>query len=182
MVTLAIGKSYKITFMLGLAGAFLLLVPRAGQTQLADGRLTPLDTVAASIARLEQNPHFSNASLYGSARNLVSLADRWATVRPLLQQLASDPEAGPDAVSIELANADLAGGKPISKISLSASRYPALRKAKPRPPGVARTWWWASMIPGASLRRCWADAALAHWVTRIHSIAACGFPTLAHRL
>ena len=105
----------------------------------------PFDTVAASVARLEENPHFSHGSLYGSARNLVALADRWTAVRPLLQQSTNDDatEAAPEAVSIESANAFLAGGKPISKVSLGASRYSGFTQSE-----TSTAWCGANVVVG----------------------------------
>jgi hypothetical protein len=88
----------------------MLIFARTGQAQLADERLAPFDGVAAHVARLEENPHFRREALYGSVRNLVSIADRWSTLRPLLEQSASDPEPPPDAVAGESSRAFLAGG------------------------------------------------------------------------
>jgi hypothetical protein len=135
-------KSNKLAIVAGLAGAVLMLA-RTGQTQLADERLAPLDAVAAHVARLEENPHFRPELLYGSARNLVSMADRWSTVRPLLKQLANDSEPAPNAVSIELANAFLTGGKPISKVTLGASRYSGFTQSE-----TSTAWCGASVVVG----------------------------------
>jgi len=92
---------------------------------------------------LEENPHFRRELLYGSARKLVSMADRWSTVRPLLKQLVNDPEPAPDAVSIELANAFMAGGKPISKVTLGASRYSGFTQSE-----TSTAWCGASVVVG----------------------------------
>jgi hypothetical protein len=116
-----------------------------GQAQLADEQLAPLDAVAAHVAQLEENPHFRREALYGSARNLVSLADRWSTIRPLLQQSASDPELAPapDGIAGESSRDFLAGGKPISKVTLGASRYSGFTQSE-----TSTAWCGSSVVVG----------------------------------
>jgi hypothetical protein len=128
--------------MLGLAGA-VLLFGRVGHAQLADERLAPYDAAAAHVAALEENPHFSRDQLYGSVRNLVSLADRWSAVRPLLKQLIDEVQPAPESISIEVANAFLAGGKPISKVTLGASRYSGFTQSE-----TSTAWCGASVVVG----------------------------------
>jgi len=114
-----------------------------GQAQLTDERLAPLDAVAAHVARLEENPHFRREALYGSARNLVSIADRWSTLRPLLQESTSDPEPTSDSVSTESSSDILSGGKPISKVTLGASRYSGFTQSE-----TSTAWCGASVVVG----------------------------------
>jgi hypothetical protein len=128
--------------MLGLAGA-VLLFGRVGHAQLADERLAPFDAAAAHVAALEENPHFSHEQLHGGVRNLVSLADRWSAVRPLLKQLIDEVQPAPESISIEVANAFLAGGKPISKVTLGASRYSGFTQSE-----TSTAWCGASVVVG----------------------------------
>lgn len=116
---------------------------RSGQTQSADQRLAPLDAAAAHVAALEENPHFRRDALFGAARNLVSMADRWSSVRPLLEQLINDSAASPGAASMEFANAFTTGGKPISKITLGASRYSGFTQSE-----TSTAWCDASVVVG----------------------------------
>ena len=100
----------------------LLTTGGSARAQTADERLAAFDGAAARAATLEANPHFRRDALFGAARNLVALADRWTVIRPQLAQLIDLAVAAPSAVSTDFANG-FAAGKPISKVTLGASRY-----------------------------------------------------------
>lgn len=120
-------KIITIAFVLGLAGA---LSGAAGlaRAQTSDERLLPLDAATARIVKLEANPHFRRDALFGAARNLVSMADRWSSIRPLLEQ------------SIETGALT---GKPISKVALGASRYSGFTQSE-----TTTAWCGASVTVG----------------------------------
>ena len=105
-------------------------------------RLAALDASAERIGRLEANPHFRREVLFGAARNLVSLADRWSIVRPQLAQIIKQAEtsSGPGATAFAPGSAT---GKPISKVTLGASRYSGFTQSE-----TATAWCGASVAVG----------------------------------
>jgi hypothetical protein len=128
--------------VVGIVGAVLICggIVRA---QSADGRLATLDAAAARVAMLEANPHFRRDVLFGAARNLVAVADRWEAIRPQLEQSIEFAVASPTAVSTDFASALATGGKPISKITLGASRYSGFTQSE-----TATAWCGASVAVG----------------------------------
>ncbi len=127
--------------VLGVAGALMSFAGRA-QAQSADARLAPFDAAAARVSTLEANPHFRRDVLFGAAHNQVSMADRWALIRPLLEHSIEAAEA-----SVAPAPGDLAGallvGRPISKVTLGASRYSGFTQSE-----TASAWCGASVTVG----------------------------------
>ena len=120
----------------------LLTTGGIARAQTADERLAALDGAAARAATLEANPHFRRDALFGAARNLVAVADRWTVIRPQLAQLIDLAAAAPSAVSTDFANG-LAAGKPISKVTLGASRYSGFTQSE-----TATAWCGASVVIG----------------------------------
>jgi hypothetical protein len=108
----------------------------------ADDRLVALDAAAARVATLETNPHFRRDVLFGAARNLVSVADRWAAIRPQLAQSINSAVLAPATVSTDLAGIPEIA-KPISKISLGASRYSGFTQSE-----TATAWCGTSVTVG----------------------------------
>jgi hypothetical protein len=127
--------------VLGLVGAVLL---RSGvvRAQSADGRLATFDATAARVAMLETNPHFRRDVLFGAARNLVAMADRWAAIRPLLEQSIDFAASSPTVTSTDVVPA-LVGGKQISQVTLGASRYTGFTQSE-----TATAWCGASVVVG----------------------------------
>jgi len=107
----------------------------------ADDRLAAFDGAAARVATLEANPHFRREVLFGAARNLVSVADRWATIRPQLEQ-SINSAASLTNVSTDFSTAPEIA-KPISKISLGASRYSGFTQSE-----TATAWCGTSVTVG----------------------------------
>ena len=114
-----------------------------GHAESAEQRLAPLDSAAAHVAALTENPNFRRDSLFGATRNLVSMADRWATVRPLLEQLVNASAASPVALPLESSSALAVGSKPISKVTLGASRYSGFTQSE-----TSTTWCGSSVVVG----------------------------------
>jgi hypothetical protein len=112
------------------------------RAQAADERLAAFDAAAERVAALEANPHFRHEVLFGAARNLVSVADRWSAIRPQLAQLIDLAAASPSAISTGFAS-ELAAGKPISKVTLGASRYSGFTQSE-----TATAWCGASVTVG----------------------------------
>ena len=138
---MAKGKIIRIVSVLGIVGAFLICggVVRA---QSADGRLAALDAAAARVATLEANPHFRRNVLFGAARNLVARADRWTAIRPLLAQSINFALASPITPLVDLAS-PLDAGKPISRVTLGASRYSGFTQSE-----TATAWCGTSVAVG----------------------------------
>lgn len=120
----------------------VLLSGSIARAQSADGCLVALDAATARVATLEANPHFRREALFGAARNLVSVADRWSAIRPQLAQLIDLATASPSAISTGFA-LGLAAGKPISKVTLGASRYSGFTQSE-----TATAWCGASVAVG----------------------------------
>jgi hypothetical protein len=126
----------------GTVGA-ILMIAHNGHAESAEQRLAPLDSAAAHVAALSENPNFRRDSLFGATRNLVSMADRWATIRPLLEQLVTASVAAPVEPSLESPNVLGVGSKPISKVTLGASRYSGFTQSE-----TSTAWCGASVVVG----------------------------------
>ncbi|HEX3408990.1 MAG TPA: sialidase family protein, partial [Candidatus Binataceae bacterium] len=109
--------------------------------QSADERLAPLDAAAEHVGTLAANPHFRRDALFGAARNLVSVADRWAGLRPELVQMI-DATASAGGISAAVVSPSVAG-KPISKVTLGASRYSGFTQSE-----TATAWCGSSVVVG----------------------------------
>lgn len=83
-----------------------------------DLRLGGLDALVAKTLQRENSPAFDPARLYGTSRNLVSIAQRWARVRAIL----ANSIGGAGGASPDLAERSR-GGRVISVSSLGASRF-----------------------------------------------------------
>ncbi len=134
-------KIIRITAILGLIGS-VILAGGSTPAQSGDERLSTFDAAAARIATLEENPHFRRDVFFGSAHNLVAVADRWATIRPLIEESIESVTASAIVPSIDLASPSVAG-KPISKVTLGASRYSGFTQSE-----TATAWCGASVAIG----------------------------------
>ncbi len=134
-------KRISIVAVLGVIGVVLINggVVRGEST---DGRLAMFDAAAARVATLAANPHFRRDMLFGAARNLVAAADRWAAIRPLLEQSIDFVRSAPTFAPIDSALA-LVSGKPISRVTLGASRYTGFTQSE-----TATAWCGASVAVG----------------------------------
>jgi hypothetical protein len=127
--------------MMSVAGAILAFAGEA-QTQSADQRLAPLDAAAAHVAALEANPHFRREALFGASHNLVSLADRWSRVRPLLEQSINDSNTSAGSTATEIAQ-PFTVGKTISKVTIGASRFSGFTQSE-----TSAAWCGTSVVVG----------------------------------
>jgi hypothetical protein len=127
--------------MMAVVGSLLAFAGN-GQTQSADQRLAPFDASAAHVAALAQNPHFRRDALFGASRNLVSLADRWSSVRPLLARSMDDSNLSAAVVSTEIVQA-LTSAKSISQVTIGASRYSGFTQSE-----TAAAWCGTSVVVG----------------------------------
>ncbi len=128
--------------MLSVAAA-LLTFAHNGRAQSADQRLTSFDAAAARVAALEENSHFRRDALFGAARNEVSLADRWSTVRPLLEHSIDGSNSSGDAVATGVDRSLTTGGKPISNVTIGASRYSGFTQSE-----TSAAWCGSSVVVG----------------------------------
>jgi hypothetical protein len=141
---LAKEKIIRVVSILGIAGVVLIFGGGIVRAQSADGRLATFDAAAARVAALEANPHFRRDVLFGAARNLVAVADRWEAIRPQLEQSVDLAAASLSAVALDFTSTlARSGGKPISKISLGASRYSGFTQTE-----TATAWCGASVAVG----------------------------------
>jgi len=128
--------------MVAVAGVILTFV-RDGQTQSSDQRLSSFDAAAAQVTSLEENSHFRRDTLFGAARNAVSLADRWSSIRPLLEQSLNDSNSSTGVVSSEVQHTFKTSSKPISAVSIGASRYSGFTQSE-----TSTAWCGASVVVG----------------------------------
>jgi len=134
-------KVIGIVYAVGIVGAVLIFGGSA-RAQSADARLAPFDAAVARVASLEANPHFRRDVLFGAAHNLVSMADRWTSIRPLLEQ-SIDAAAASSATRDAGFAGSLAVGKTISRVTLGASRYSGFTQSE-----TSTAWCGASVAVG----------------------------------
>ncbi|HEY1850425.1 MAG TPA: sialidase family protein [Candidatus Binataceae bacterium] len=134
-------KAHKSVAVIAMVGSILVSASN-GQTQSADQRLAPFDASAAHVEALAENPHFRRDALFGASRNMVSLADRWSSVRPLLVQSMDDPSLSSAVVSTEIVQAFTAA-KAISEVTIGASRYSGFTQSE-----TAAAWCGISVVVG----------------------------------
>ena len=132
----------RLAVVLGVAGAILTFA-RDGQTQSADQRLNSLDAAAARVASLEENPHFRRDAFFGATRNAISMADRWSTIRPLLEQSLEYSNSSAGSVSDDIEHPLTATPKPISAVTIGASRYSGFTQSE-----TSTAWCGASVVVG----------------------------------
>ena len=140
----ALATKNSTTFAAALAAVGAVLIfNSSGRAQSADQRLAPFDATVARVTTLEENPHFKRDVLFGAARNLVAVADRWSSIRPQLEQLINVSAASSVADSANFANVFFAGGKPISNVTLGASRFSGFTQSE-----TATAWCGSSVVVG----------------------------------
>ncbi len=137
-------KIIRLVCVLGVVGA-LLLGGGLVQAESADQRLATLDAAAARVAVLEENPNFRRAALFGAARNMVAVADHWASIRPQLEQSLESTVAPPVEAYSGASGDHARGGRPISMVTLGASRYSGFTQNE-----TSTAWCGANVVIGLS--------------------------------
>jgi len=126
-----------------LVGAIAIDLP-ASHAQSIEDRIAGLDSSIANLQTLEQNPNFRRDRLFGVARNLAAMSDRWAELRPRLAQLASPPPIVTDASAPDAALAVVFGaGGAISDPTLAASRFTGFTQSE-----TASAWCGSNVLIG----------------------------------
>jgi hypothetical protein len=121
--------------------AFLIALVFQGSVQPATAQ-TPsslpatLDRLALYASRIESNPGFDRADLYGVSRNLVAFADRWPMIRDRLVNAAAYSSS-----SDPLTFVSGAGGKPVSTPTLNVSRFAGFTQSQ-----TSTAWCGSSVI------------------------------------
>jgi len=118
--------------------AIATLLMRAAAANAQDMRLSGLDALIAKTRQRENASGFDRGRLYGSARNLVSVADRWPRVKAELANVIAAAGASPEADGRERI---ARGGKAISNFSLNASRFSGFTQSE-----TATAWCGASVV------------------------------------
>jgi hypothetical protein len=134
-------QKIRIVAVLGIVG-LVMIRGVAVRAQATNERLATLDAAVARVGLLETNPHFRRDVLFGAARNLVAVADRWEALRPLLEQ-SIDSAALSQTVAPNAFALPLLGGKAISQVTLGASRYTGFTQSE-----TASAWCGASVTVG----------------------------------
>lgn len=136
------GWKNKLIRSMALTALLVFVLARTVLAESVEDRLAAMDSMVNAASQITHNPYFKMGHLYGAAYTQASLAERWATVRPILKQLLQSLSYEPyqpssrNALVIRLPRA-------ISEATLGPSRFTGFTQSE-----TSTAWCGNSVVIG----------------------------------